>query len=282
VGRQKKWSEELSEYQTQLVHRPSRTIARDERTTQEYHGLQMNSIEWSHKSMMEERTRGPQDEPYPGYIFKPLESRAMLIMREILRWDFGGVTDQIWRVTTDLIPRIVSSIRSSSKRVPPKDTEAKVEVTKVESPDKVKPPARVAATKVEPPSYQDMLKNRPVPPIGRQAWHRRGGTIDPPTEGGFKKDDLVLVNRAKGPNGPYIICSGWDKSQCVLRKLFRFGYIGQLQCFERKLLTIYKPNEFREIPLMMNFINERGRLRKADLRMVREGEPYMLHATLPK
>jgi hypothetical protein len=134
VGRQKKWSEELSEYQTQLVHRPSRTIAKDERTTQEYHGLQMNSIEWSHKSMMEERTKSPQVEPYPGYIFKPLESRAILIMREILRWDFSVVTNQIWKVTTALIPRIVSQIRSSSKRVPPKDTEAKVKTTKVEPP----------------------------------------------------------------------------------------------------------------------------------------------------
>jgi hypothetical protein len=53
----------------------------------------------------------------------------MLIMREILRWDFSGVTNQIWKVTTALIPRIVSKIRRSSKGVPPKDTEIKCATT---------------------------------------------------------------------------------------------------------------------------------------------------------
>jgi hypothetical protein len=79
----------------------------------------------------------------------------------------------------------------------------------------------------------------------------------------FQVDDLVLVKRANRSDGPYLICGIVRPDVYVTRKLFRFGYMSEVACFDlacpngRKQLTRYRPglNGYRELP----FMNSAGR-----------------------
>jgi hypothetical protein len=113
----------------------------------------------------------------------------MMIMREIWRGDLSGVANQIWKVTTDLIPRIVSRIRSSSEGVPPKDTGTVVEATKMPQPRNF-------------PDDEELPDDLDVPvDLGLETVGTTGS--DPWANfNDFQVDDLVLVKRANRSDGP--------------------------------------------------------------------------------